>query len=456
MRVPFWRAPLTTDEGGYAEVARLWERGVTLYRGVWVDRPQGLLLIFRAALHVGGGSTEALRVLAAVVSVAVVLATVMLALRLGGRIEAVAAGLLLATVGASPFIESFTLAGELLASLPAVLSLLAFVAYLRRRRSAWLVLAGLLTGCALLIKQSAFDAGLAAILLLLLAERKPGVRPALLLLVFALVPVAIAAATAPHLADWWHAVVTYRGQGDSLLTGSPGYRFHLLLRSLPAAAKALGLLTLLGALGWRRSPRLVRLWLAAALLGVVGGGNFHPHYYLQLAPPLSLLAGIGLRRLAEGRNRLLAAASAAAAAATLALTAPLWFAGGSAQARAIWPRDPHLLRDADLAAYVRAHTRPRDEIFVLWAAADLYYLADRAPAYPFLWFRNVKTVPGALDSARRVLAARKPALVLEVQSPATIDASGRTARILRGSYRVAARVDGIEILRPSGAAERRG
>src|SRR5438876_2019577 len=38
LRVPFWGAPLTADEGGYAEAARLWSRGWQLYTDVWVDR----------------------------------------------------------------------------------------------------------------------------------------------------------------------------------------------------------------------------------------------------------------------------------------------------------------------------------------------------------------------------------------------------------------------------------
>jgi hypothetical protein len=59
----------------------------------------------------------------------VVAAVFALAYRTAGRIPAIAAAMLLATLGASPFIESFTLSGELLASLPAVLSLIAFVQY---------------------------------------------------------------------------------------------------------------------------------------------------------------------------------------------------------------------------------------------------------------------------------------------------------------------------------------
>src|SRR6185437_11750916 len=161
-RLPFLHTPLTADEGGYAEVARLWSHGAVLYHGAWVDRPQGLLMIFRAMLHVDGGSAEALRALAAVAGALAVAVTMVVTGRLAGRIPATIAGLAMATVGAAPFIESFTLSGELLASFFAVASLLAFVLYLERSAPGWLIAAGLLTGCAVLVKQSAFDAGAAA------------------------------------------------------------------------------------------------------------------------------------------------------------------------------------------------------------------------------------------------------------------------------------------------------
>ena len=52
---------------------------------------------------------------------------------------------------------------------PAILSLIAFVAYLRSGRGGWLIACGLLTGCAVTIKQSGFDGGLAAVAFLLLS-----------------------------------------------------------------------------------------------------------------------------------------------------------------------------------------------------------------------------------------------------------------------------------------------
>ena len=407
-----------------------------------------MLLVYRALLAAGGESTESLRILAAVVAVLVVIATALVALRLCGTIEAVAAALLLGTFAAAPFIESFTLSGELLGSLPAVLSLLAFTVYLRREQVVWLGVAGALTGCAVLIKQSAFDAGLAAFAFLLLTGGRRRARDASILVVAALVPVAIAWSAAPHAGDWWNAVVAYRGEGDSLLTGSRLHRLQLFADSFPAAAKGLGLLALLAAIGWRSSPLLVRLWLGAALVGVLGGGNFHPHYYVQVAPPLSILAAVGVGRLLVERRRLATAACAAVAVATLALTAPLWFATGSAQAREIWPKDGHLLRSERIASYVRAHTRPDDRIYVLWAGADIYYLADRRPALRYMWYRNVQRIDGALPAARRMLAAGRPALVVVTQRPGTIDPSGATADILRRRYRLVARVEGVRILEP--------
>ncbi len=447
LRLPFLHAPLTADEGGYAEAARLWARGDTLYRDIWVDRPQGLLFAFRAVVA-AGSSPDVIRVAALLVGAAVVVATFFLALRLVSRTAAIAAALLMATAGASPFVESFTLAGELVASLVAVLALLVFPSYLRSRRLAWLLLAGFLGGCALMVKQSAFDALLAMVAYLVWTERRRALGPALTLVGAAAFPVVAGALSAVTFHRWWFAVVGYRGSGDSIVTGSFVHRLDLLANSLPSAARGLGLLAVLAVVGWRGSPLLVRLWLGAAALGVIGGGNFHYHYYLQLVPPLSILAGAGVAAIIAGRRRVLAAIAAGVAIATVAVTAPVWFDSAAAQAKAIWPDDTHLRHDAALVRYVDTHTRPGQKLLLLWGAADVYYLADRAPAIPYMWERNVQSIPGVLDRARRTLAAREPALVAAVQKPGAADPSGRTAAILASAYRLAAVVDGVPVYVP--------
>jgi 4-amino-4-deoxy-L-arabinose transferase-like glycosyltransferase len=400
---------------------------------------------------VDGGSAEALRALAAVAAALVVAVTMVVTARLAGRIPATIAGLAMATVGASPFIESFTLSGELLASLFAVASLLAFVRYLERAAPGWLIAAGILTGCAVLVKQSAFDAGAAAAVYLVWTRRRAGIAPAVALVAAAFVPVVVAAVTAPSFHDWWYAMVTYRDQADSILTGSAHARLHQAWHSAPAAARGLGVLAVLAIAGWRRWPLLGVLWLAFSCLAVIGGGNFHNHYYQQMVPPLALLAGIGGAELLRRRNVAYAAVVAIALAATIAVTAPLWLDSGDAQARNVFPDDPHLRTDAAVVDYVRAHTRPGQRIFVMWAAADIYYLSGRDPSFRYMWFRSIQAIPGALAQARRMLAGpHPPALVVAINSPGSMDPSGKTRRILDANYRRVATVEGVPIYAPKG------
>jgi Dolichyl-phosphate-mannose-protein mannosyltransferase len=447
MRLPFVRAPLTADEGGYAEVARLWIRGGALYRDVWVDRPQGLLLVYRLVIELGG-SPALIRWFAALMAGLVIVTLVRLGMDLGGRIVGWGAAVVMGTVAASPFIESFTLAGELIATVPAALAVLAFVQYERCGRTSWLLTAAVLAGAAFMVKQSALDALAAVLATLVWTRRREALRPALIVLAAAAVPVVLGVLTASSPSDWWNAVVGYRGQGDSILTGSPGHRLDQFLDTLPAAAAGLGVVALLAGAGWRRAPFLAKAWVVAAAAGVLGGGNFHAHYYLQLAPPFALVAGFGVQRLFEGRERALTALVAAGAIASFAVTVPLWFEDGRAQARDIWPDDPHLTSDEAVAAYVRANTPPGRPVQVLWGAAAVYYRADRPPAVKWMWRRPIESVPGALAETRAALARGEPALVVLAQPPRAADPGGETARILRTRYRLRAVVSGVPILAP--------
>src|SRR5437868_13851567 len=47
LRIPFMGTGLGADEGGYAFVAHEWANGAHLYRDVFVDRPQGLMVLYR-------------------------------------------------------------------------------------------------------------------------------------------------------------------------------------------------------------------------------------------------------------------------------------------------------------------------------------------------------------------------------------------------------------------------
>jgi hypothetical protein len=243
---------------------------------------------------------------------------------------------------------------------------------------------------------------------------------------------------------WYHAVIGY---GLDASGGQSAWqRVSHLGGSLVPASKALLAVAILAALGWPRAPKLLRVWLVAAALGVLVGGNLRPHYYLQLVAPLALVAAFVP---ASPRVRVALAATAAAVAVIFAV--PLWNATDTAQARTLWPADRHLQTDGEVARYLESHSTPSQRVYVLWAAADLYYLADRTPMSRYLWLRNVQTIHGAVAGIRRALAAGRAELVVVEQPPAVADPSGRTAAVLRRRYRLVANIQNVVVYRLRGS-----
>jgi hypothetical protein len=295
-----------------------------------------------------------------------------------------------------------------------------------------------------MVKQSAVDAAVTVGVCLVLRRCTPAHFA--LFVSACLAPIVTGVLASGDPGAWYGAVIGYglHASGAGMPLVERGTQFW---RSLGPAGKALGPVAVLAAIGWSRSPVLARVWLAAAAAGVLLGGGFHAHYYLQLVVPLAFVAAfIPLRDWSK------VAAVAAAAAGTLAFAAPLWNATDGAQARAIWPVDTHLESDAAVARFVRTHTRPSEQIYVLWASADVYYLADRRPALPYLWYRNAQTRRGAVESVRALLDRRAAALVVTEQSPWILDASGATAAALHRNFHVDGRVDGVDIYGPTHGA----
>lgn len=101
LRLPFVGVPLNPDEGGYAHLGLRWAGGERLYTDLWVDRPQGLLLVYRAVVAVAPTPTG-LRLAAALAAAMLVVATAAAAWALGGRRAGLAAAGLLAAVGVAP------------------------------------------------------------------------------------------------------------------------------------------------------------------------------------------------------------------------------------------------------------------------------------------------------------------------------------------------------------------
>ena len=462
LHIPFLTTPLSVDEGGYGYVAQWWARGADLYGDVWVDRPQGLLLLYRAALALPGGHTVDIRLMAALWSSAIAVVLGLLITNLAGRRAGAVAALLSGLLSTAPVIEGFTANGELMATLPALIALALTARWQVRGGLRLMFVAGLFAGAGFLVKQSGYDGGLAAGLWLLLAAWR-GWRPAGEALralgalaggVAAIIGLAALHGALTGWHDWWFAVADYRLSVESVATGSVSERFSLFTDSLRTAGPVVGALAVLAIPGlWlalkRRESVLIALWFVLSLTGFAIGGLFHGHYYVGPLTPLCALAALTIAAFP-------ARVGIAVFLVVLVLPAykawPSYTADGTRERSLASSSDSRIVSDGDVGRYLNAHTRPDDRIYALYADAGLYLAAGRRSPYPYLWFLGIAHIPGALQRLRDTLAGRDaPRYIAVYQQPETIDKRGDIGRTLRTRYRQVATVDGVPIWRLRGS-----
>ncbi len=478
IRLPLFGLPLDPDEGGYAYLARRWALGAPLYSdGAWVDRPPGLMTVFRWVGAVAYTPT-ALRVTAMLAAVVLALGAGAAGWALRGRRAGLVSAAVTGVVVAGPFVQGYELNGELLAAALAAWGLaIAFAWRGGRPATGWLVLAGALCGTALTMKQSAVDAPL--VLLATTLPATTATTPSATILTprsrhavpddgavkivgrsgrfgalgTAALGLALPIGTAlvwAAVTGWhrfWYAVVGFQAglsKGQTLAG-----RLSMLRESVAHVTPDLLGLALVAGFGavaaWRVRERCwpALLWAAVALLAVVSGPFAHHHYWVQAVAPLAVLAGIGAASVSR---------RAAVALVAVAVVVPLATQGflavqSPARRTQLLVHDRRQLAAGDIAAWLRAHSAPGDRVYAFIASADLYLLAGRATGYPYLWYENVQQIPGAKDRLAAYLSGPdRPRYVVVYHRPKEVDPSGALGRVLDAAYVEVAKVDGYVIL----------
>ncbi|MEU2767933.1 glycosyltransferase family 39 protein [Streptomyces diastaticus] len=359
-RLPSFRLPLwNPDEGFLATQARLLADGGTLYLDVVDRKPPLLPWLYEGAFTLWGDtSLTPVRVAAVLAQLATAVLVASLARRRWGSAAGRTGGLLhlLLCVGLNP--EDTQAAAFAVFLLPATVAAL----WCADRRH-WGA-AGAAVATAFLVKQTG-----AVVLLpvLLLWWRAGGGRELGRLALGAALPV-LAAALVTDPAGFLFWTVTGSGSYASFSGSVPHVLARALVNAALLAAASAALLLPLARAG--RGPAELRLWLGASALAVATGLHFFGHYYLQLVPPLALLA-------ARALHRAPAAARAGALRATGALAAVfvLW---GLLAPR---PGTDHAVR---LAQTVRVLTAPGERVLVWTMHPETYWLAGRPPASRYL------------------------------------------------------------------------
>ncbi len=449
LRLPFVWAGIGPDEGGYAFIAHQWANGFGLYHGVWVDRPQGLLILFRLITDVAY-QAWAIRAAAVLAGVSITLLVGAIGWMLRGPATGAVAALVFAVVGVGPHIEGFTMNSELAAAVPAAAAVACAVRWRVLARPGWLVAAGLLGSVAILMKQSGFD-GLAMALAVPLLTAAP-VRDRLRAVGFAAAgaaaPLVLAVIHGLSLgwSHYWFAMYGWRAHEE--LGKTVGKRVDFFLGEMPRIGPDLLGISIVALVGLavcllrRGLLWVIPLWFLVGFVAINVGGWYWPHYFVQVVPALALMAAVAVTA-AEVRSRALAVALLCGAVVPVAVNLAHLALTSSAGRLDGVPYKRGFEIDRRIASFIRAHSTPRDTIYALASRADLYFLSRRNPPVPYLWAHSPLQRKSVKQSLLAQFAAPGgPKFIVESRSVKSLDKTGRAERILRERYRF--------VYRPSG------
>jgi hypothetical protein len=398
---------LNPDELLWVVTARAFLSGKTLYSEVWLDKPPGATLIYAAVFALTGVKMLAIRIFAPLYVFVTALVVRAIAKKLFDDRVGWMAAFLFSYLTVNYFPEDMILLNtELLMLLPLCLATWCFIRALLRdeQRVAYFIAAGILTAVATLIKPVALFNLLLFAMAPLYPRSRRDARTTAAAAFSTSAGLVLVLAAFYLILDLTEARDAF--MRDALLTGVHYVADQTWGETL---RRSVGLVSYIGynvpffilaALAWRKrtAGSWIFFWLLASFLGVAAGRRFYGHYFIQLIPPLAILAAVGLSQLIKQIRRSSGLAPRSAAAALVLLTAfsfyrfqerTIVFTFDTIIRRPI--SDRWLLvrfnRDIrNIATYIDTHTSPEDPVFVWGFKPEIYYASKRPLASRYLSF----------------------------------------------------------------------
>ena len=428
--------PLDRDEGAYAYIGANLPSGIVPYRDVFDHKPPGVYL-FYAAASIGPDKVTSIRLATGVLFAASVLLVFAITTRTYGRTAGLVAALAWAALGNHFPLEAERANTEQIMVPFLLVALWSFQKGAAGSSMRWLIVSGLASGIAFLLKQVAVLPALVLLGFLGLRafrtrDRRRSAREIAAVTVGIALPIlatVIYFGAVGALDDLYYAVFrlnyTYAQSGWSI--GQKLLR-NFDRSSTPWAYAALGSLILHPFLPREKRSwhLLIVAWSLANLAGAKVSLRDFPHYFVPVLPGLAILAGAFISFVSR-RAAMLIKGSAwlrPALAITVAAGLFVWqaegyldfyFAKTPAEAARVefGSHGEHIFaRSEEVAAFIRASTEPEDEILVWAAEAQIYFLAERRAASRFIYTTAIVVQVDGIATLRSDLLTRRPKLVV--------------------------------------------
>jgi hypothetical protein len=427
--------PLERDEGGYAYIAQRWLLGETPYVESFDQKPPATYVVYAAIQKLIGTSAAALHWGAQLFTFGTLALVFVLGARLHSPLVGLLAGGATAYLTIHPVFQGNAVNTELLMLLPLVGAVVSALAGLERRSARLVFLSGFLCGAAVLFKQVAAPHVAWFFAYVAWAAGRDRKFPAWMIAggIAAVAPVFAYFALVDAWGPFYDAVIGHNVSYAEYVPWSL-YLPYFKVSAAPIAAAlwpvlalvAIGLLRL-PALRPRRHAVLLGGWLVASAAGTAIGGYFRGHYFIQMIPPVALLAAIG----ADALSAPLRAPRIRAAVALLAVAAAiLWgvwrdrwyFRPGlpDVKSRVLYGTNP-FPESVPVARFIRERSRPDERTFIYGSEPQILYYARRKSASRYIYIYPLTTTledsarrqPGALAEVKK----NKPKFVVTVFVP---------------------------------------
>ena len=444
IRAPFFYWPITVDEAAYAYAAYWWFHGFTLYsQDLWLDRPQGIFLAYQLGMSLFGDSALSIRLWGALWAAATTGTVYFVAKHLFSQRAGIAASLVFAVFSAASHIEGFTANAETFMVLATTLS-----AYFLLTRK--FLLAGFLASIAVLLKppgSSIFILALAWLLFQRAAWRGwwwflcGAFLPALLALGHGILTVGFdryvdSVALLRFRAGWTSPDNPLLKAAVSWIRTTPVW-LPLFALAIPGVYKTA-----------RQTWFFALVWLLSSVLGMTMSGQWFPHYFTQLMPPLAVCAGAGIERVwVVGRWWARSQLVVILLAFFLLFEGPFYVQPPKEGMWNMFHRRGYQISE-EVSGYINSHTQEDDTIYVAFAQADIYYSSRRRSSFPYLFIVQVMHLPGVYSQLIDTIQARKPMYVLALDPPLKqLDPEDRFWRALEKGYEIEETFQGVPLYR---------